>query len=77
MAIACFAEEPATAPSPATQPLTVGPISYFEDRCARCHGSYGSGYLPGPDYWRLGGIFGLVFFVTFLVISVPWMLALR
>lgn len=26
--------------------LTVGPISYFQKNCARCHGSYGRGFLP-------------------------------
>lgn len=35
---------------------------------------YGSGYLPAADYWRLGAIFGLIFFAVFLVIGVPWML---
>ncbi|HEY4565607.1 MAG TPA: anion permease [Thermoanaerobaculia bacterium] len=36
---------------------------------------YGSGYLPAADYWRLGTIFGLIFLAAFLVIGVPWMLA--
>ncbi len=35
---------------------------------------YGSGYLPSNDYWRLGGIFGLIFFAVFMAISVPWVL---
>ena len=38
---------------------------------------YGSGYLPSSDYWRLGGIFGVIFFIAFMVITVPWMLFLR
>jgi L-tartrate/succinate antiporter len=38
---------------------------------------YGSGYLPGKDYWRLGAIFGLVFIVVFLAIGVPWMAMIR
>jgi len=38
---------------------------------------YGSGYLPAADYWRLGAIFGVIFFAVFLVIGVPWMLAIR
>jgi len=38
---------------------------------------YGSGYLPSADYWRLGAIFGLIFFAAFMVIGVPWMLAIR
>jgi L-tartrate/succinate antiporter len=37
---------------------------------------YGSGYLPAADYWRLGAIFGLIFFLVFLVLGVPWMLAI-
>ena len=35
---------------------------------------YGSGYLPSADYWRLGAIFGLIFFIVFMVTSVPWVL---
>ena len=35
---------------------------------------YGSGYLPAADYWRLGAIFGVIFFVVFLAFGVPWML---
>ena len=38
---------------------------------------YGSGYLPAADYWRLGAIFGVIFFAAFIVIGVPWMLAIR
>jgi L-tartrate/succinate antiporter len=38
---------------------------------------YGSGYLPAADYWRLGAIFGLIFFVAFMVITVPWMLFIK
>jgi L-tartrate/succinate antiporter len=38
---------------------------------------YGSGYLPAADYWRMGGIFGVIFFAAFLLIGVPWMLAIR
>src|SRR5688572_3061293 len=38
---------------------------------------YGSGYLPAADYWRLGGIFGLIFFIVFMVIGVPWILFIR
>ncbi|HEY1372007.1 MAG TPA: anion permease [Candidatus Binatia bacterium] len=36
---------------------------------------YGSGFLPSGDYWRMGAIFGLIFFVVFMVITVPWVLA--
>ncbi|MGE0624379.1 MAG: anion permease [Pseudomonadales bacterium] len=35
---------------------------------------YGSGYLPAADYWRLGAIFGGIFFGVFLLVGVPWML---
>ncbi|SAK68099.1 Citrate carrier [Caballeronia calidae] len=35
---------------------------------------FGSGYLPAADYWRLGAIFGVVFIVVFLLISVPILL---
>ena len=38
---------------------------------------YGSGYLPAADYWRLGAIFGVIFFAVFLAIGVLWMLAIR
>ncbi|HET9403105.1 MAG TPA: anion permease [Burkholderiales bacterium] len=38
---------------------------------------YGCGYLPSADYWRLGAIFGVIFFLAFLVIGVPWMLFTR
>jgi L-tartrate/succinate antiporter len=34
---------------------------------------YGSGYLPSKDYWRLGAIFGVLFIVVMLVVSVPWL----
>ena len=37
---------------------------------------YGSGYLPSADFWRLGAIFGLIFFVAFLLITVPWLFAI-
>ena len=36
---------------------------------------YGSGYLPPPLYWRLGTIFGLVFFAALMLIAVPWVLS--
>jgi L-tartrate/succinate antiporter len=34
---------------------------------------YGSGYLPGKDYWRLGAIFGVLFIVALIVVSVVWL----
>ena len=33
---------------------------------------YGSGYIPSADYWKLGTIFGIIFLVAFLAITVPW-----
>jgi len=36
---------------------------------------YGSGYLPSGDFWRLGAIFGVIFFIVFMVLTVPWVLA--
>jgi len=38
---------------------------------------YGSGYLPARDYWRLGGIFGLIFLTVFLAVGVPWVLLIK
>ncbi|MEP7180716.1 MAG: anion permease [Betaproteobacteria bacterium] len=38
---------------------------------------YGSGYIPGKDYWRLGAIFGVIFIVVLLVVGVPYNLMLR
>jgi L-tartrate/succinate antiporter len=38
---------------------------------------YGSGYLPSKDFWRLGAIFGIIFLAVFLLIGVPWMMAIK
>lgn len=38
---------------------------------------YGSGYLPSNDYWRLGAIFGAIFLAAFLLIGVPWSMAIK
>jgi len=35
---------------------------------------FGSGFLPGPIYWRLGTIFGLVYMGAFFLITVPWVM---
>ncbi len=35
---------------------------------------YGSGYISRADFWKLGLIFGLVFFAGLLVIGMPWLL---
>jgi len=34
---------------------------------------YGSGYLPGKDYWRLGAIFGALFIAAFFLVTLPWL----
>lgn len=38
---------------------------------------FGSGYLPGKDYWRLGAIFGILFIVIFLLVGLPWLVLIR
>jgi L-tartrate/succinate antiporter len=35
---------------------------------------FGSGFLPGPIYWRLGTIFGILFALAFFLITVPWVM---
>jgi L-tartrate/succinate antiporter len=35
---------------------------------------YGSGYLPGGDYWRLGAVFGALFLLVMLLVGIPWIL---
>ncbi len=44
----------AAVPAGPVERLTVGPITFFNESCARCHGSYGSNYgealrQPGDD----------------------------
>jgi L-tartrate/succinate antiporter len=34
---------------------------------------YGSGYLPAKDFWMLGAVFGLIFIVVLLAVTLPWM----
>ena len=34
---------------------------------------YGSGYIKSRDFWVLGLILGIVFFVVYIVIIVPWL----
>jgi L-tartrate/succinate antiporter len=36
---------------------------------------YNSGYLPPAHFWRLGGIFGLIFLAALLLIGVPLLMA--
>jgi L-tartrate/succinate antiporter len=38
---------------------------------------YGSGYLPSQDYWRLGGIFGVMYIVVLLLVGLPWLALIR
>ena len=34
---------------------------------------YGSGYIPGKDFWTLGLILGVLFFGVYILIGVPWL----
>jgi len=34
---------------------------------------YGSGYLPGALWWKLGALFGAVFFAVYLLVTPVWM----
>ena len=34
---------------------------------------YSSGYIPGKDFWRLGAILGLLYFLAYVSIGVPWL----
>ncbi len=34
---------------------------------------YSCGYIAGRDFWRLGFILGLLYFVTYVSIGVPWL----
>ena len=34
---------------------------------------YGSGYIPGRDFWKLGFILGVIFFGVYIAIGVPWL----
>lgn len=38
---------------------------------------YGSGYLPSADWWRLGAVFGLLFLGVFMLVGIPWVLAVH
>ncbi|MGC9148930.1 MAG: anion permease [Sulfolobales archaeon] len=37
---------------------------------------YGSGYVRGKDFWRLGFVFGILFYVIYIIIGVPWILSI-
>ena len=55
--------------------LTLGIMSVLSPYASGVNSVYyGSGYLPAPDFWKLGGIFGLIFITVFLVVGVPWVL---
>ena len=38
---------------------------------------YGSGYIASRDYWRLGLIFGVIFIVALIAVTVPWLALIR
>ncbi len=38
---------------------------------------YGSGYISRTDFWKLGLIFGLIFFAALLLIGMPWLLNVK
>jgi L-tartrate/succinate antiporter len=48
-------------------PYATGPSPIF----------YGSGYVKGKDFWVYGLILGILFFVVYIAIGVPWMLFLK
>jgi len=48
----------------------MGIITPFADAASPIYAN--SGYLPAKDYWRLGTIFGAIYLIVFLSISVPW-----
>lgn len=33
---------------------------------------YGAGYIKSSDFWKLGFIFGIVYLIAFLAITIPW-----
>jgi L-tartrate/succinate antiporter len=34
---------------------------------------YGGGYIPGKDFWIFGLILGLIFFLVYIAIAIPWL----
>jgi anion transporter len=38
---------------------------------------YGSGYIPRTDFWKLGLIFGVIFFAALLVIGIPYLTSVK
>jgi L-tartrate/succinate antiporter len=58
--------------------LTIGIMSVLSPYASGVNPVYyGSGYLPTRDFWRLGGIFGLIYITVFLAVSIPWVLITR
>ncbi|MEM3913673.1 MAG: anion permease [Desulfurococcaceae archaeon] len=35
---------------------------------------YGSGYIKSRDFWKLGLVFGLIFYATYIAIGLPWLM---
>lgn len=33
---------------------------------------FASGYVKGPEFWKLDAIFGIIYLVIFVVIGIPW-----
>lgn len=33
---------------------------------------FASGYVKGPEFWKLGAIFGIIYLVVFILIGIPW-----
>ncbi|RPJ64414.1 MAG: anion permease, partial [Acidobacteria bacterium] len=46
-----------------TSPYATGPAPIY----------YASGFVARADFWRLGLIFGLIFFATLILIGIPWL----
>jgi len=38
---------------------------------------YGSGYISRTDFWKLGLIFGVIFFVALLAIGIPYLTSVK
>ena len=34
---------------------------------------YGSGYIQPYEYWRLGFVFGAIYFLVYIAIEYPWL----
>jgi len=33
---------------------------------------FASGYNKGPEFWKLGAIFGIIYLAIFIVVGIPW-----